>query len=91
MPIRHIPTLHQIVTFSAFTGHWTGNTSGIVVALGAYSAQSVHASVYCPDTPSSILSATGNGLCQGATMLTQHKMSTGLTGSKERRVKHQPP
>ena len=58
------------------------------VVWGGSIAQSVHTSVYCPDTPGSILSATGNGLCQGATMSTQHKMSTGLTGSKERRGKY---
>ena len=47
-----------------------------------YIGQSVHASVYCPDTPGSILSATENRLCQGASMSTQHKMSTGLLGVK---------
>ena len=50
------------------------------MSLGGSIAQSVHASVYYPDAPSSILSATGKGLCQA--MSTQHKMSTGLPGVK---------
>ena len=54
----------------------------VVQTSGGSIAQSVDASVYCPDAPRSILSATGKGLCQGATMSNQHEMSTGLPGVK---------